>query len=171
MSKKTLLDAEKILADFQAQSKDIYDEFQAVPEKLAEAHTKMGKALLDKKSTGEFEKQIFALTKQRNKFPSALEELNNKINVAKQEVMDLRRAEEQLRKEQLRESELKNTVDAEALEIIKLMIRLRELFIAQRENKDARERYESFPQFTETIEKSLGAIKVLYPEIAEEAGL
>lgn len=166
MSKKTLVDAEKILAVLQKQNDDINDEFQAVPKKITEAQTIMGKALRDGKPTSGIEKEIFELIKQREEVPFALEELKGKIDVAKQEVMDLRRAEEYLS-----ESKLINTVDAEALEIIKLMMRLRELFIAQRENKVARERYERFPSITETIELALGAIRELYPEIAEEADL
>lgn len=166
MTTRTLGEAEQVLKDLQHQNTNLNEEFQAVPKRIASTQAKIGDAFKDGLSTSKMEKEILALIKHRDKFPQAMEELNYKIDVAKQEVMDLRRSEAYIG-----EKEEKNSADAQALEIVKLMKQLRELFIAQHENENSRERYESFPQFTETIERTLAAISVLYPELADEAAL
>ena len=166
MTNRTLGEAEKELLFLQKQNTDLNEEFQAVPKRITSTQAKIGDAFKDGLSTSKMEKEILALIKHRDKFPQAMDELSYKIDVAKQEVMDLRRSEAYLG-----EKKEKNSADAQALEIIKLMKQLRELFIAQQENEISRERYEGFPQFTETIERTLAAIGLLYPELADEVAL
>jgi predicted nucleic acid-binding Zn-ribbon protein len=163
MANKNLKDAEQLVQDLQREYDDLTDHFRTVPNQIADAQKRMEQAFKESKPSGKIEKEILELIQSRDSVPPALEELQFDIETAKQEVMKLRKSADLQSQSKKMES-----IDAQALELVNLMHRLRQGFLSQQESNLASNKYQSFPRFTETIDAALESIKANYPELLKK---